>query len=201
MWSASLNLYELLTLGRHGWWWKLHQGMHRHFRGLNPDAQVRELRGDDPGSLAYGETPAVSTLRMLQLSGLPKGSRLVDLGSGRGMVALVAAAVGYPSVGIEFFESFVERARLLAREMKVPAEFVCGDFLEAPLPEGDLYLVPATAYPESVRVPLEERLRRLPRGTRVITQDWLLGKKFQCLGSVRLPVTWGTALFTFYERG
>lgn len=194
-WHASLALYELGALGRHGWWWRLHRALRRRFRGLDPERMVREVQGPVPESLAYGETPAVSVLRLLEQSGLGKGGRFVDLGSGRGLAVLTAALAGYRAAGLEYFPEYVEGAREVAAELGLEVDLRVGDLLTAPWPEGDLYYVVSTAFGEDTRRRLGQRLaRELPAGTLVVTLDWVLDEEgFEGLRSFPLPVTWGVA--------
>lgn len=199
-WNTALYLYEVVVMGRHRWWWRMNRLLRREYGRQDPDRWVRRLRGRSPGSLAYGETPAVCVRRVLQLLDLPAGARFVDLGSGRGVPCLTAAALGYPAAGLEYFAEHVERANRVAAALAVPATFTQGDLAEYPWPDGEVYFLAATAFPEGFRRRLEERLLALPEGTHVITHDWLLGEGFERQSSVVLPVSWGTAHYCLHRR-
>lgn len=201
-WGTSLALFELCTVGRRAWWWRLHWEMFRQFRGLDPDRLVRDLRGNEPGSLAYGETPVSTARRIFELTKLPAGGRVADIGCGRGLVVLAAAQAGYQASGVEYFAQYVSRARSVAERLDLAVDLVVGDFLEVDLPEADLYMVGSTAFPEHVREVLAPRLASVsPPGAVVVTQDWFIEHPgFSRQGSLRLPVTWGTAVFTPHIR-
>ncbi|MEW6282076.1 MAG: methyltransferase [Candidatus Eremiobacterota bacterium] len=153
-----------------------------------------------PESLAYGETPAVSVRRLLQVAGLEPGQRLVDLGSGRGLAACAAACLGFRAAGLEYFSRYVEGARQVAADLGLEVPFECGDFLTAPWPAGDLYYLASTAFGDRTRAALLPRLLELPAGTRVATLDWVLEEpEFVGLAAVHVPVTWGVARACVYE--
>lgn len=199
-WNTSLNLYEAVMMGRHRWWWRMHWLLRKEYGRQNPEAWVRRLRGRQPGSLAYGETPAVCIQRVLNHLRLPPGTRFVDLGSGRGIPCLTAAALGYPAAGLEYFGEHVERATRIAAALNVPATFTQGELAETPWPDGEVYFLAATAFPEGFRARLEERLLALPERTHIVTHDWLLGEGFTRDATVVLPVTWGTAHYCLHRR-
>lgn len=173
----------------------MHRALPRHYRGLRPSRLERTH--PDRDSLAYGETPAISVRRLLQVSGLAPGARFVDLGSGRGLAALSAASLGYPARGLEFFPEYVERANALARELGLPAAFQGGDLVTDPWPEGELYYLASTAFGRSTRQRLLERLPGLPGGALVATLDWTL--PLEGVASFTMPVTWGLALCQVYR--
>ena len=61
---------------------------------------------------------------VLQLQG---HERILDMACGFGRHALALARRGYSAVGVDITEAFVEKARQLARESQVEAEFLCAD--------------------------------------------------------------------------
>lgn len=189
-----MAVYELAALGRHRWWWRLHRALPRHFRGIRPGRLERTHPERD--SLAYGETPAISVRRLLQVSGLAPGARFIDLGSGRGLAALSAASLGYPSEGLELFPEYVERSNRVAAELKLPARFTQGDLVRDPWPEGELYYLASTAFGHQTRQLLLERFNGLPPGALVATLDWSLPLEGRV--AFYLPVTWGLALCQLY---
>lgn len=200
LWGTSLALYEACVLGRQRWWRRLHWLLFRRYRRWDPDARVVELRGQNPGSLAYGETPCLSVCRLLELSGVRPPARVVDLGCGRGLPLFTAASLGYQATGIEFMGEYLKPARDIAQELELAVEFYQGDFLKADIPPGDLYLIASTAFPEGVRQQLAQRLaEQAPPGAQVVTGDWFIEHPAYERGkTLPLPVTWGTSLFTFH---
>ncbi|MCA9792909.1 MAG: methyltransferase domain-containing protein [Candidatus Eremiobacteraeota bacterium] len=198
-WGCSLTLFEVVNLGGFPWWWKLHWLMYRHYRGFDPDGRVRQLRGNNPGSLAYGETPVSATRRMLALAQVPVGSTLVDLGCGRGLVAMAAACSGYRAVGVEVMPEYLEAAPAITEALGIEVEWIIGDFLELELPSGDCYFVASTAFPQSVRDQLGQRLAQ-GQARLIITLDWIIEHPdYEAVSSLRLPTTWGTSLFTVHR--
>lgn len=155
-----------------------------------------------PESLAYGETPAVSVLRILEVSGLPPGGSFLDLGAGRGLAACVAACAGHPATGLEYFQEHVRVARSVAAELELACRFEQGDFLSAPLPPADLTYACSTAFGEATREALGRRLAEaLPSGARLATLDWIPDPgAFEALQSFYVPVTWGVACAVISRR-
>ncbi len=70
------------------------------------------------------------------------GARLVELGSGVGLMAIVADLLGYEAVGIEIEPELVEVARGLAAAAGSRAEFVEGSFVP-PEARDDVHLLDA----------------------------------------------------------
>lgn len=74
----------------------------------------------------------VELLRPLGLP--PETTRVLDLGCGKGAVALtLAQEFGFQALGVDFFEPFVREARQCAEEMGVASrcQFVCTDMRDA----------------------------------------------------------------------
>lgn len=201
-WSSSLLLYEAAALGRTPWWWKLRRSLARRSRGLDSDRLARSVQGDVPESLAYGETPAVSVLRILQVSGLPPGARFLDVGAGRGLAVCAAACSGYRASGLEYFEEHVQVARKVAADLGLDAEFRQGDFLAAPLPPADLAYACSSAFGEATRLALGARLAQaLAPGALLATLDWVPDEAdFEPLKTFHVPCTWGVACAILSRR-
>ncbi|MBX3166789.1 MAG: class I SAM-dependent methyltransferase [Candidatus Eremiobacteraeota bacterium] len=198
-WNLSLYLSEYFQLRKQEWWRQLKRGLKREFRDLDPNKMVYNMRGPyHVGSLAFGETPVLSVLKILQTLDLPKGSTICDLGAGRGLPCLVAAAQGYRAIGLEYFAVYTERAQRIAESMGVDAAFIAGNFLNQPLPAADAYLVSATAFPEETRAQLKLKLDEQAR--MVVAQDWILGPPWEHERMQKLPVSWGTAQFCYQRK-
>lgn len=145
----------------------------------------------------------LTTIRLLEVAeakGLGRPSLFVDLGCGRGVTCLTAASLGIPSLGLEQELAWVQAARTVADELGLPARFEAGDFLAADWPSEGLYFVVGTAYPDSMRDEIANRLGLLGIG-KVITGDWSLeGYGYQRLWDGPLPVDWGVARFGVWRR-
>lgn len=200
-WARALALEEASLLQGYPWWGPLHREMRRSFGDLDPCAVTGLPEGQDPGALTYGETPAGTTYQLLRFLNLAPGSRIVDLGSGRGLVVLVAGLLGYQASGIELIEVYVERARQAGASLDLAVTFTQGNFLETAIPAAELYFVCSTAFPEDLRETLETRLAEaMPPASRVVTLDWhLADPRFAVEEAVRLPVSWGPSTFLVHR--
>jgi hypothetical protein len=72
---------------------------------------------------------AYAVLRGLSEAMLARGTRFCEWGSGFGVVADLAAMVGFDACGIEIESSLVEEARRLADDFDLSVEFVQGSFV------------------------------------------------------------------------
>ncbi len=62
-------------------------------------------------------------------SQLAAGQRFLEWGSGMGVVACLAAQLGFDAIGIEIEPALVEIARSLAAENNIDVEFACGSYV------------------------------------------------------------------------
>lgn len=69
------------------------------------------------------------TLDWIQQHHLLTGNRFCELGSGFGVVAMLAARRGMESVGIEIEKVLVEQSSDLADDLNIDATFYCGSFV------------------------------------------------------------------------
>lgn len=201
-WALALNFYELAVFGLKPWWWRLHWAIYRGYRGLDPGLIVRNRGGESPGGLAYGETTSLALKHILDWAELTPPARILDLGSGRGLVVLASLLQGFEAHGIELVPEYVQRAQNVAQSLNLKADVRRGDMLEAEWPEVDLILINSTAFPSDLRRSLLDRLTNFARPTQVLTYDWPLPEnRFSLIASGRLPVTWGTVMGRLYKTG
>lgn len=106
-------------------------------------------------------------LELMQPCGLPAGARVLDLGCGKGAVAVALAEAGFAVLGVDAFAPFVAAARQQAEARGVSAR--CR-FVEADLRE---YLDPAAPFDVvvfaglgTVLGPADETVRQLRRAVR-----------------------------------
>jgi predicted O-methyltransferase YrrM len=87
-----------------------------------------QLQAKVPGFVASDYRSVYRVLRALACANLP-GRLFCEWGSGFGVVACLAAKLGFQAVGIEIEPELVEAARKLARDFAIPAEFIVGSFI------------------------------------------------------------------------
>ena len=203
-WGTSLALYEAVLLGDKAWWWQLHFHLWRAYRDWNPDDVLEKLSDEeDLGTLAYGETPASTIRRALQMCRrhFPDAFSLCDLGAGRGVLSMTGAALGWDVLAVEYLDEFLKRSKPVSQKLGLSVDWVCGDFLKLPLPPADIIHTAATTYPIEFRDRLADKFAREGQADQgFLLQDWILDdERFEALFGVQLPVTWGSSYFTLHR--
>ena len=74
-------------------------------------------------------TEAYRALRSIAMSGIAPGNAFLEWGHGFGVIALLAAHLGFSVCGIEIDPELVEESEKLAADFEVDADFVCGTFV------------------------------------------------------------------------
>jgi hypothetical protein len=88
-----------------------------------------------PGFVPSDFAQVYRVLDGLAESDLVPGRWFCEWGSGFGVVACLAALLGFDAWGIEAEEELVDAARLLAADFDLPVTFACGSFLPPPAAE------------------------------------------------------------------
>lgn len=139
--------------------------------GPAPAAHVDEDDLDVP----YVPTPRPVVEAMLDMAGIGPDDYLVDLGSGDGRIAIMAAQRGARALGVDIDPDRIAEANLSARMAGVEtrARFRRQDLFATPLAEADvitMYLLP------EVNMRLRPRLLTEARpGTRIVSHNFTLG--------------------------
>jgi hypothetical protein len=183
----------------------MHWGLWRAYRGWSPDRMLAKLPPEEyRDTLAYGETPASSVIKMLELcrQHFPHAESLLELGAGRGIIAMTAAAAEWDVMAFEYLQEFIDRSEPLTTRLGWPVQWVRGDFLVLPLPPCDIVHVAATAYPLATRAALADKFAaECGPEQGIVAQDWVLDdERFEALAALQLPVTWGSSQFTLHRR-
>ncbi|MBQ7978502.1 MAG: class I SAM-dependent methyltransferase [Candidatus Methanomethylophilaceae archaeon] len=74
------------------------------------------------------------TLRVF-LKDMPKGSKIIDMGTGAGLVAIEAARMGFEVDAMDYNMKVIDAAIDLSEEMGLDIDFIVGDVEEPELPE------------------------------------------------------------------
>jgi hypothetical protein len=75
----------------------------------------------------YGR--AYYALRAVAATGLAPSKRFCEWGSGLGVIAGLAAMLGFESHGVEIEPDLVDDARKLARDFNLPVRYACGSYV------------------------------------------------------------------------
>ncbi len=141
------------------------------------EAQSYEPQLNQPGKdVQWVPTPPALVEKMLDLAQLTPNDRLVDLGSGDGVLVIAAARRGARARGIEYDPRLVELSKRRAREAGVSARttFVRGDIFETDFSEASVittFLLP------SMNLRLRPTFLAMKPGTRIVANtfgiaDW-----------------------------
>jgi hypothetical protein len=136
-----------------------------------PSAAVAEEDLEVP----YVPTPRPVVAAMLDMAGLGSDDYLIDLGSGDGRIAIMAAHRGARALGVDIDPARVEEAAMAARlaQVETRARFRRQDLFATPLGEANvitLYLLP------EINLRLRPRLLTEARaGTRIVSHNFTLG--------------------------
>ena len=105
---------------------------------------------------------------------IPAGSKVLDLGTGSGAVAVPLSKMGFDVIGADRAFAMIEMAEVTAKECDAPAEFVNADAYDLPFEDGSFDAVVMRNvvwnlfHPEEA---LEEAVRVLKKGGRMVVTD------------------------------
>ena len=131
---------------------------------------------NQPGKdVQWVPTPAALVEKMLDLARLTPDDRLVDLGSGVGILVIAAARRGARARGIEYDSRLVEFSKRSARSAGVSARttFVRGDIFETDF--SDATVVTTFLLP-SMNLRLRPTFLALKPGTRIVANTFAIGE-------------------------
>jgi|SRR6218665_1657775 len=211
LWALVLGLVTRLTDGALLVWrpalvrpyvgiW-LAERMRSPYRARRSFEVVRALRatGQRMRELIYGETPLMSALWVFRRAGVGPGSRVVDLGAGRGRVLLAARWLGAEARGVE----------LLAEHVKPVAHWLApagisleeGDAARADLTAATHVFTNWLALTPETKARLVERFRTCAPGTRFLTvMHPIEADGFVRLSGHRVLFTWGVERVWIHEH-
>jgi SAM-dependent methyltransferase len=137
--------------------------------------QPNAPRLNQPGKdVQWVPTPPALVEKMLDLAGLTPRDRLVDLGSGDGVLVIAAAQRGARARGIEYDRGLVEYSKRKAAEAGVSrlTRFDRGDIFETDFSEATVvttFLLP------SMNVRLRPTFLAMKPGTRIVANTFAIG--------------------------
>jgi hypothetical protein len=171
------------------------QGVRRTFE------VVRALKASGQGfrELIYGETPLLTAVLAFRRAGVGRGSRLVDLGAGRGRVLLAARWLGAEAHGVELLAEHV--APVAERLRPAGITLVQGDATQADLRDATHVFTNWLALAPETKGRLVERFRDCRPGTRFITVAHPIeAEGFTVCSRHRMLFTWGLERVWIHEH-
>lgn len=138
--------------------------------------QPAEPRLNQPGKdVQWVPTPPALVEKMLDMAQITPQDRLVDLGSGDGVLVIAAAKRGVRARGIEYDRNLVEYSRKKAAEAGVTrmTQFTRGDIFKTDFSEASVittFLLP------SMNLQLRPRFLRMKPGTRIVANTFAIGE-------------------------
>jgi hypothetical protein len=172
-----------------GIWWA--EILHTPYRARRTFEVVRALKttGQRFREFIYGETPLMTALWFFKRAGLGRGSRLVDLGAGRGRVLIAARWLGAEAHGVELIADHV--TRVAGRLQAAGITLTVGDMTQTELGDATHLFTNWLALTPETKARLIERFRTCRPGTRIIT----VTRPIEAQGFVLLSKHW--MLFTW----
>jgi SAM-dependent methyltransferase len=137
--------------------------------------QPYEPQLNQPGKdVQWVPTPPALVEKMLDLAQVTQQDRVVDLGSGDGVLVIAAARRGARARGIEYDRGLVDYAKRRAREAGLDKQtsFTRGDIFETDFSEATVvttFLLP------SMNLRLRPRFLAMKPGTRIVANTFAIG--------------------------
>ncbi|WP_375756415.1 class I SAM-dependent methyltransferase [Corallococcus exercitus] len=173
-----------------GLWWQRILRTPYSARRTFEMARALQATGQSFRELMYGETPLVTALAFLKKAGVERGSRVVDLGAGRGRVLLAARWWGAGAHGVELLADHV--ARVAPWLGPAGITFTVGDMTREPLADATHIFCNWVAFSPETKARLVAHLRSCTPGTRIITVTRpIQAEGFTCHTSHWMLFTWG----------
>lgn len=170
----------------------LAERLHSPYRARRTFEVVRALKatGQRFRELIYGETPLLTALLAFRKAGVGPGSRLVDLGAGRGRVLIAARWLGAEARGVELLASHV--TSVAAPLERAGITLVEGDATHADLSGATHVFTNWLALTPETKARFVERFRTCAPGTRFITVTRPIeSPDFALLSRHWMLFTWG----------
>jgi SAM-dependent methyltransferase len=132
--------------------------------------------------------------RLVRFAGIEKGTEVLDVACGTGVVGLTAARLGARVTGVDLTPELIAHAKENATLMKVEATWLQGDAEELPLPDAKFDFVVSQfghMFAPRPEVAIREMLRVLKPGGTIAFATWppelFTGRMFLTMGKYAPP--------------
>ncbi|WP_244237253.1 class I SAM-dependent methyltransferase [Corallococcus llansteffanensis] len=148
------------------WWQRLVRTPYSARRTFEM-ARALKATGQVFRELVYGETPMLTALLFLMRAGVGPGSRVVDLGAGRGRVLIAARWLKAEAHGVELIPDHVARVAPWLEPAGIT--LTVGDMTREPLTDVTHVFTNWVAFTPETKERLITNLRTCRPGTRIVT--------------------------------
>jgi ubiquinone/menaquinone biosynthesis C-methylase UbiE len=142
---------------------------------------------------------------LVRFAGVRSGQKVLDVGTGTGVVAITAARLGAETTGLDLTPELLEQARQNAKVAEVAIDWKEGDAENLPFPNATFDVVLSQfghMFAPRPDIAAQEMLRVLKPGGRIAFGTWppeqLIGRAFALIASyipppadIHPPVLWG----------
>lgn len=184
--------------------------LYKDIDGISVSLSERNRLNITSKEFVYGEINFDSFIELLEKVNPQTEDVFYDLGSGTGKPCIVISlvynikkAIGYEILdGLwEISNKILERLKGELKDNLPPIEFRKGNFLEEDLSEGTIIFSHATCFEDSTMEKLEEKLKDLKRGAKIILiTKKLKSEYFNLLEEGEKKMSWGYATYRIYEK-
>lgn len=140
------------------------------------ERQIAEPQLNQPGKdVQWVPTPGPLVEKMLDMAGVTARDRVVDLGSGDGVLVIAAAKRGARARGIEYDRGLVELSKRKAAEAGVSdrTRFVRGDIFKSDFTDATVI---TTFLKPSMNLRLRPKFLAMKPGTRIVANTFAIGE-------------------------
>lgn len=153
--------------------------------------------------LSPGTTPVANLLPILSKIPNIKKRTFIDVGCGRGLLALSIAAIYKCNViGLDIMPTYIRVAnRLAEREKLANAKFIEGDFLLSDFSNGDIFYITLTCLEDDTILMLAQKLALLRKKMIVITASAPLPPEyFKVIRTSPAYFSWGKGMSYIHKK-
>lgn len=138
---------------------------------LGPWLFIKNNMREKSPDLIYGETPFFTAKKILEWAKVTSSDRFLDLGSGRGHIVFIAAALfGMQSEGIEIVGGLTRIAKIIADKLHINnVTFHHGNFIECDFSKYTVIYLAGTTFNKKTINDIAQKIKDLPQETKIIS--------------------------------
>lgn len=169
------------------------RGLPSAYRTTFATALLGHERGLSPSSFIYGEAFVCVARSLLGRHGVGAGSRVLDLGCGRGNVLLAARCLGAQACGVELVREHLQVVGDALRAVGISIH--AQDARDARIDDASHVWLSWATWDSALRTQITTRLQDLKSGSIVVSVLWDLNDdvSFAVIERARAAFSWGWA--------